>query len=104
MAQNNAVNDLLEDDSQWDLETEIQHEKPRRALVSVSFNAEEMALVSSAADLKHAKLSTYIKEAALGRSRDALSSVVVMNTTVSGTVDSLNGADQESIEEITFTA
>lgn len=85
MAQTNPVNDPIESEDQWDLETPVPHEKPRRALVSVSFNGVEMALVAQAAAREQMKLSTYIKEAALVSSERTLSSVTVINTSESGT-------------------
>ncbi len=44
--------DHLEDETQWDLETPVEHEKARtpRALVSVSFRPEDLEIVATAAE------------------------------------------------------
>ena len=103
MTQTNDRNDQPESEGQWDMENPVVHEKPRRALVSVSFNNSEMLLVSAAAAHEQSKLSTYIKEAALDRAQHSLATVTVMNASVSGTGNQ-QSAESSSVESIKVSA
>ena len=77
--------EALEAEDAWDLGKQVPHKKASagRAIVSVAFAPQDLAVVLEAAEVAGKRLSTFVREAALARARYMTSSIISASTQVS---------------------